>query len=57
MRAQWHEILVVSHERAIFVPELDGELDFGEIWTGSGALHDALAALACNAIASPATPR
>lgn len=54
---QVRNIILPQRDMALALATADGEFDFGEIWTGSGALHDALAALACNAIASPATPR
>ena len=37
------QILVMATDRA------EGTFDFGEIWTGSGLAHDALAAIACEA--------
>lgn len=40
---------VILPERAIHLALVtaDGEFDFGEIWTGSGVMHDFLAAAAC----------
>lgn len=45
---QVRNILLPDRGIAIALATDQGSFDFGEIWTGSGAMHDVLSALACD---------
>ncbi len=47
-RYQVRNIMLPDRGTAIALATDQADFDFGEIWTGSGAIHDALAELACS---------